>query len=1130
MPPSGQPAEVTGLKPGYGPESGGDNIKVFGTDLGTSREDIIDVKFNGYSCGAANITWISSTKLECNLPPGRGKGAVVVTTRSGGEGSTSAQFTYEAASDGEEEEEEEDGIDPLTEHDVWLGQFDFAPEPKANFVSKTSNDPLELNGRGKKIFVPSGVTVPAIAEAYGQYGYSASLTDEAFKPACCLTNTYLDATDRELTNGLQNLRASTVKKGNSQKVLLKNHVSTFIACFDAVSEVHGLITAKGGGQGITVDLEQVIERISRMSSELYQPMLDRRRKCERERTALAVLNNYKYLFSLPKDLMLKLREEDWAAVIQGYERAKSAKSQTSIAVFAEILDVIETIIERVRERLFTMLAEGTRSHDELSRIIGHLHELGSEEDPGWFCLIREKGHVMLRLGDCVESLTTNVEAADELATATQLARWDVIKARVKSARIRSSFSQSSFDHPGGGSSRQSSASLVSVAGVAVDAIGEGRLTRNESHHESTEYLRGGLGPSISRQSLSAKPITSGIYGGGRRTGGREAKMHPAVSFIEDLSRVVNEQLPAMWKLGLASLQRMANGAEDSGLATLDIDTLCADTEEGAALAILDRKAEFETHIKDVVDSYATKIRVNVMDVQTDTLAGGEPQPVYTWLPLCEAQIRKCLGLLSALGMSETCISGLASLSADFQRHTVREVFAECATDAKALQSEENWEPSANGLHTSLPDLFGSIIGRGIAALSELCSARTDVAKFVFDTDEEGEQLMCNVLSAFTTVLDRLAYETGNQSNPSSPIKSSHRSKASLKKKTTPPEKRWMLVMSNCLYTRQTIVPMVARKYDSLRLGMLDMPFDDEIRVLEDLDYRCFESLLNQRATLLQPLLLQCVTELPDASAMPLRSVRSYTKKILLQLIQVHADVAAYARPFIKRVISQLLIRVAKNFHTMISNFELLGQDPAADIEQLQVEMYALKRILVKFDREPSVWAAAEELLGRLAPPKKKKSLPTPPVAAARASPTAESTPKKGGRSLPKAPGGRSLPKVRGGRRKSLPKPPPGRSGRPNSGSRRAHEAGAAAQTMDDDALPGLPPTELGPVAVAEDNDLEASIRAFLRATRFQHACFSIELEDKFDVDVLSYDDAEIKTALEEDTGDGCNDDDDDDFV
>jgi hypothetical protein len=56
--------------------------------------------------------------------------------------------------------------------------------------------------------------------------------------------------------------------------------------------------------------------------------------------------------------------------------------------------------------------------------------------------------------------------------------------------------------------------------------------------------------------------------------------------------------------------------------------------------------------------------------------------------------------------------------------------------------------------------------------------------------------------------------------------------------------------------------------------------------MEDLDFRCMESLLNQRATMLQSLLLRCVSELPENGGDYPLQVRSYAKQILLQLIQV----------------------------------------------------------------------------------------------------------------------------------------------------------------------------------------------------------------------------------------------------
>lgn len=260
-------------------------------------------------------------------------------------------------------------------------------------------------------------------------------------------------------------------------------------------------------------------------------------------------------------------------------------------------------------------------------------------------------------------------------------------------------------------------------------------------------------------------------------------------------------------------------------------------------------------------------------------------------------------------------------------------------------------------------------------------------------------------------------------------------------------------------------------------------------------------------------------------------------------LQVHADVAAYARPFVKRVLSQLVVRVAKNLHTVMSNYNLLGHDPAAAIEQLRLEIAVFKRVLVKFDRDPSVWAEGEALLNGFAVPKKPRRrsraplppAPTPSPALApvprtskgKAPPVAPT--KKGGRALPKP--GRALPKPGG--RKSLPKLPP------KGGGRKLPSVGGAA------AAPALrspsPPLPVDPepepeslhVHVSEQDpaeELEAAVEAYLRKARFQHACFNVELVDEFDLEDLNYDDSEIQTALESAPAGDDDDNDDDDFV
>jgi hypothetical protein len=66
-----------------------------------------------------------------------------------------------------------------------------------------------------------------------------------------------------------------------------------------------------------------------------------------------------------------------------------------------------------RQKLYEKLGDPRYSHDELCKFIGHLHELGAREDPGWYCLARQRGHVMDRLDVCVESLSLGEVDSDE---------------------------------------------------------------------------------------------------------------------------------------------------------------------------------------------------------------------------------------------------------------------------------------------------------------------------------------------------------------------------------------------------------------------------------------------------------------------------------------------------------------------------------------------------------------------------------------------------------------------------------------------------------------------------------------------------------------------------------------------
>ena len=82
--------KVTGLSPREGQP--GTRVTLRGERLGRSQQDIVSVTICGMDC-TLFTEWKSSSKIVTRSPDAKGKGDVVVVTKSGGKGSSTVFFT-----------------------------------------------------------------------------------------------------------------------------------------------------------------------------------------------------------------------------------------------------------------------------------------------------------------------------------------------------------------------------------------------------------------------------------------------------------------------------------------------------------------------------------------------------------------------------------------------------------------------------------------------------------------------------------------------------------------------------------------------------------------------------------------------------------------------------------------------------------------------------------------------------------------------------------------------------------------------------------------------------------------------------------------------------------------------------
>lgn len=85
---------MTGISPRSGPAAGFTVVRIRGDNLGENREDLVGLTIGAVDC-LDTVTHVSPRLVRCKTKEGRGIGAIVVTTKSGGVGSSCVHYHYD---------------------------------------------------------------------------------------------------------------------------------------------------------------------------------------------------------------------------------------------------------------------------------------------------------------------------------------------------------------------------------------------------------------------------------------------------------------------------------------------------------------------------------------------------------------------------------------------------------------------------------------------------------------------------------------------------------------------------------------------------------------------------------------------------------------------------------------------------------------------------------------------------------------------------------------------------------------------------------------------------------------------------------------------------------------------------
>ncbi|XP_034947580.1 exocyst complex component 2 [Chelonus insularis] len=397
----GPPPVVTGISPKEGPP--GTRVTLRGEFLGIRAQDLIGLTICECDC-LLSAEWKSPNKIIARSGPCKGRGDIIVTTRSGGQGTSTVQFRgyYET-------------IGPMKESAVWVEEA-----PVQNFVwgrralSPTNyqqEDPLGLSveGNDSKKF-PEDELCELFGESNGE------LTSEKFHPGWFLLQHHHATTFNDLRAGLKHIERKVDSQKEGQLSFLKANVGAVMEQLDTIVFLKEQYEqdVKKFGENPTAKLEEAIKTSMAEANKLFDDVLARRDRADATRSALSLMQRYKFLFCMPVNIEKNIKRGNYDLIINDYARVKNLFGNTEIAIFKKVLEEIERKIELLRDILRKKLEETPFAIEAQKKIIRNLVNLDAEGDPAWDAIVAHGSYLDKNISSCLQDYFGSDGATDDL--------------------------------------------------------------------------------------------------------------------------------------------------------------------------------------------------------------------------------------------------------------------------------------------------------------------------------------------------------------------------------------------------------------------------------------------------------------------------------------------------------------------------------------------------------------------------------------------------------------------------------------------------------------------------------------------------------------------------------------------
>uniref|UniRef100_A0A8C6S9L6 Exocyst complex component 2 n=1 Tax=Neogobius melanostomus TaxID=47308 RepID=A0A8C6S9L6_9GOBI len=427
-----QPPLVTGISPKEGPAW--TKVTIRGENLGTGPADLIGLSICGHNC-LLTAEWMSASKIVCRVGPAKDdKGEIIVTTKSGGLGTSTVSFKLLKP--------ERIGI--LDQSAVWVDEMNYYDlrTNRNKGISPLSLRPSNPLG----IDIDNALPTPDLTQAGNIWlhtapipqkdmeqtfpGMSGDFTSENFSATWYLMENHSGTSFEQLKSAANNLKKQANKKNEGSLAYVKGGLSTFFEAQDALAAIHQRLESDGTERvegSMTQRLENILNRASDTADTLFQEVLGRKDKADSTRNALNVLQRFKFLFNLPFNIERNIQKGDYDVVINDYEKAKSLFGNTEVPVFKKVYSEVETRINSLRTLLLEKLLQTPSTLHDQKRYIRYLSDLHAPGDPAWQCIYAQHKWILQLMQSCLGVGALELEGDTRSSALSRLSHTSSLK-------------------------------------------------------------------------------------------------------------------------------------------------------------------------------------------------------------------------------------------------------------------------------------------------------------------------------------------------------------------------------------------------------------------------------------------------------------------------------------------------------------------------------------------------------------------------------------------------------------------------------------------------------------------------------------------------------------------------------